>query len=222
MTDIQLKQVKVCFDDLESPVLDIPQLTVPARSQLAITGESGSGKTTLINIICGLEKVSSGEVLWGDVILNQLGEGKRDAFRGEHVGLIMQDFHLYPGLTAIDNVLLPARFRHFKLPNVLVERAYALLDFLAIKQPKQTVEQLSRGEKQRVAIARALVNKPSVLIADEPTASLDVKNGEQVRRLLLELTAESTFICVTHDALLAQQLTYRLHLVKGQIIKDIW
>lgn len=221
MTTIQLKHVEVFFKDLKHPVLTIPHLTLSPQTKLAIRGESGSGKTTLINILCGLEKVTQGHIYWDDTELTKLSEGQKDAFRAAHVGLIMQDFHLYAGLDALQNVLLPSKFCYWRLPPKLTQRAKELLDYLGVNL-KHPIDKLSRGEKQRVAIARALVNNPSVIIADEPTASLDKENSLQVTDLLIKLSHEinSSLICVTHDPLLAEQLTSQLILRKGQMIEE--
>lgn len=140
------------------------------------------------------------------------------AWRARHVGLVMQDFHLYPGLSALDNVLLPARFRTWRMPTVLKLRASVLLERVGIYRVNQSVDTLSRGEKQRVAIARALLLSPSILIADEPTASLDEENSKLVSQLLVQFAKEgrSTLICVTHDARLSAQMQRTLVLENGQ------
>jgi len=204
--------------------LNVSRLVIGQGARLAVMGESGSGKTTLLNILSGLENVSSGEVWWGAMRLDSLNAFQRDRFRGRNAGLVLQDFFLYPGLCALDNVLLPARLGAAPRGGNLEERACALLDRLGLRHPRQSVDSLSRGEKQRVAIARALLNSPSVLLADEPTASLDTQNGAEVAELLVALTRErgSTLICVTHDKALAARMDFCLELDKGVPVEAVF
>ncbi len=187
-----------------------------------MTGPSGSGKSTLINLLVGLERPARGSVRWGDTDLAALSEARRDAFRAAHIGLVMQDFHLFPGLSALENVLLPARFRRLALDRAIRRRAEALVARVGLGRPGQRIETMSRGEMQRVAVARALVMQPSVLVADEPTASLDAAAGAIVADLLVDLAAEAgaTLIAVTHDAALADRLDRRLGLAAGRIVAD--
>jgi putative ABC transport system ATP-binding protein len=205
-------------------VLDISRLAIGQSVRLAVMGESGSGKTTLLNILSGLENVSSGEVWWGDMRLDSLNAFQRDRFRGRNAGLVLQDFYLYPGLCVLDNVLLPTRLGAAAEGENLEERARALLDQLGLQRPRQSVDSLSRGEKQRVAIARALLNSPGVLLADEPTASLDAQNGAEVAELLVALARErgSTLICVTHDKALAARMDFCLELSKGTPVEAVF
>ncbi|MGI6245499.1 MAG: ABC transporter ATP-binding protein [Pseudochelatococcus sp.] len=222
MTALFLSDVRVSFPGLDAPVLDIAKLEIAPGENVVVTGPSGSGKTTLINVITGLEKPDRGIVRWGDTDLARLSESQRDAWRATHVGLVMQEFHLFPGLSAIENVLLPVRFRVLSVPAALRQRAAALLERVGLKRHGQRIETMSRGEMQRVAVARALLGKPAVLVADEPTASLDVASGAVVGDLLTELAAEekATLIAVTHDPRLAARLPRRLRLVAGRIVED--
>ncbi|MGV6876598.1 ABC transporter ATP-binding protein [Pseudochelatococcus sp. B33] len=223
MVALLLSGVKVTFPGLEAPVLDIAELAIEPGETVAVTGPSGSGKTTLINVITGLEKPAGGSVRWGDTDLAQLGESQRDAWRAKHVGLVMQEFHLFPGLSAIENVLLPVRFRAFSVPSAVRERAVALLNRVGLARHDQDIATMSRGEMQRVAVARALLGRPAVLVADEPTASLDAASGTVVADLLAELAREenATLIAVTHDPRLASCLGRRLSLVAGRIVEDV-
>lgn len=222
MSALLLSGVTVSFPGLDAPVLDIAQLAVAAGESVAVTGPSGSGKTTLINILTGLERPSTGAVRWGGDDLAQLGESQRDAWRAKHVGLVMQDFHLFPGISALENVLLPVRFRAFSVPAATRERAVALLGRVGLSRHDQDIATMSRGEMQRVAVARALLARPAVLVADEPTASLDAASGAVVADLLIELAREenATLIAVTHDERLASRLGRRLSLVAGRIVAD--
>lgn len=153
--------------------------------------------------------------------MTRLSSGKRDAFRARNIGLVMQDFHLFPGLSAFDNVVLPVRLSR-RLTPAERDRASYLLTATGIGRPRQRIETMSRGEMQRVAVARALLQRPGVVIADEPTASLDRQAGNEVAELLLKLAAEegTTLIVVTHDAALAERLGRQIKLTSGRIEED--
>lgn len=219
MTDLNLQNLRISYSGLGAPVLDIAHLSIAGGESVAITGPSGSGKTTLLNVLTGLERPNEGTVRWGHVDLATLNEPRRDAWRARHIGLVMQDFHLFSGLSALENVLLPARFRAFLLPAGVRARALALLARVGLSRPMQTIETMSRGEMQRVAVARALIARPDILVADEPTASLDEASGAVVADLLLELAREeqATLIVVTHDARLAPRMARQIRLVSGRI-----
>jgi len=221
MLALKIQSLAVSFKGLSAPALVIEQLSVPAGSRLAITGASGSGKSTFVNLITGLERPSSGRILWGETEIGTLSEGRRDCWRGENIGLIMQDFHLFPGMSALDNILLPARLAGAMSADGRM-RAHALLERVGLARPEQRVETMSRGEMQRVAVARALMRKPGIIVADEPTASLDAASGAAVGTLLLELAADesSTLIMISHDARLADRLERRIVLDAGQIVSD--
>ncbi len=221
MLPLKIENLAVTFPGLAAPVLEIDHLEVAAGSHVALTGGSGSGKSTLINIIAGLERIRTGRVFWGEQNLADLSEGKRDQWRAKNIGLVMQDFHLFPGLSALDNILLPARLSRVADAE-LVKRAHTLFETVGLKRPQQHIETMSRGEMQRVAIARALLRKPGVIIADEPTASLDLESGEAVGDLLLSVAADagSTLIVASHDQRLVERLGRRLSLKSGRIIGD--
>ena len=221
MLALDITNLTMRFPGLDAPVLAIGRLHLAAGGQLAVTGASGSGKTTLVNAITGLETVSGGAVAWGGTDLTRLSTGRRDAFRAAHIGLVMQDFHLFPGLSAFENVVLPVRLAR-RLKPAERERALRLLDTVGIARPGQPVETLSRGEMQRVAVARALLARPGVIVADEPTASLDARTGNAVADLLTRLAeAEgATLIAVTHDPALMERLGRRIHLAGGRIAED--
>lgn len=222
MAELVIEDLNVTFPDTSVAVLDIPRLQIASGATVAVMGPSGSGKTTLANAISGMDHQGTGRVCWGERDIRQFGEAERDRWRARQVGLIMQDFHLFPGLDALENVLLPARFHHWRLPSALKTRAHALLDRVGIATGKRPVEVLSRGEKQRVAVARALLSTPAIVVADEPTASLDARNGEQIAELLATLAAEHhiTLIAITHDTRLAALMSRRLYLEKGQLVAD--
>ncbi|MDR1614045.1 MAG: ATP-binding cassette domain-containing protein [Campylobacteraceae bacterium] len=219
MKKITLKNVRVRFK--EHVALDIPALEIGSRVKLAVMGESGSGKSTLLNILCALEEINCGMIFWNNTRIDTLNQMQKDKFRYDKVGLVMQDFYLYSGLSALQNVLLPVKFHYLKIPKPLVFRAVDLLKRLNITQYSKNIDTMSRGEKQRVAIARALINSPQVIIADEPTASLDTQNSLHVTKLLLSLADEmgSALICATHDNILSNHLTHHLWLEKDKKIE---
>jgi putative ABC transport system ATP-binding protein len=221
MLSLKIENLAVSFPGLTAPVLVVDHLEIVSGSGVALTGGSGSGKSTLINIIAGLERTRAGHVFWGDQNFADLSEGRRDRWRAANIGLVMQDFHLFPGLSALDNILLPARLSRVATVE-LVQRAYILFETVGLKRPEQHVETMSRGEMQRVAIARALLRKPGVIIADEPTASLDLESGEAVGDLLLSVAADagSTLIVASHDQRLVERLGRRLSLKGGRIVGD--
>jgi putative ABC transport system ATP-binding protein len=189
-------------------VLDIPHLDFPAGSAVGITGPSGSGKTSLLYVLVGLERPQQGSVCWGETEITRLGEAARDRWRRRSVGFVFQDFHLFPGMSVLQNVLLPTAFDQFTVPEGMSRRARTLLARVGLENGRGALEKLSRGEMQRVAVARALLFGPPVVVADEPTASLDPETGRTVGDLLLEMCRESgsTLVIVSHDPDLLRRL----------------
>ncbi|MCX5519401.1 ABC transporter ATP-binding protein [Kaistia defluvii] len=221
MLGLRLERLVISFPGLPTPVLSIAALAIAPGERVAVTGPSGSGKSTLVNIVTGLERASEGVVRWHDTDIATLSEGARDAWRAGNVGLVMQDFHLFPGLSALENVLLPVRLRARSVaPHI--DRARELMRRVGLARPDQPVTTMSRGEMQRVAVARALLRKPGVIIADEPTASLDPESGAVVGDLLLELAGEekATLLVVSHDARLIERMDRRIRLIAGRIAAD--
>ncbi len=218
MLGLLLEDVTLRYRDLAQPALDLPRFAVAPGSSLAVTGPSGAGKSTFINVITGLERPSAGRVLWNGEDIASLSEAARDRWRARNVGLVMQDFHLFPGLGALENVLLPARFRHLRQPRGTKERAAALLAEVGIAAGGRDIATFSRGEMQRTAIARALLARPGVIVADEPTASLDGESAAAVSALLTRLAKEAgaTLIIVTHDPALAGRLGRRVTFTGGR------
>lgn len=221
MLALEIDRLEVRFLGLEAPVLSVDQFQLPAGASLAVTGASGSGKSTFVNAITGLAPVSTGSVSWADTDIAQLSSLARDAFRARHIGLVLQDFHLFPGLSAFENVVLPVRLSR-RLKAAEAERARALLDIARIARPQQPIETMSRGEMQRVAVARALLSRPGIIVADEPTASLDRSAGADAAEMLLRLAAEhgATLIVVTHDPALSERLGRHIRLDGGVIVAD--
>lgn len=221
MPALQLSGIEMAFPGLDAPALSIPALSVPAGAQVAVAGPSGSGKSTLVNVITGLERPGRGRVLWGGQDIAALSEPARDRWRGAHIGLVMQDFHLFPGLSALENVLLPARLARVA-DRALEARAAALLAEVGLARPSQRIETLSRGEMQRTAVARALLRAPGVIVADEPTASLDATNAAAIGDLLIRMAARSgaTLIVVSHDPALLARLPRQIVLRGGTVAED--
>jgi putative ABC transport system ATP-binding protein len=194
-------------------------MDVGQGESVALMGPSGSGKSTLLNLIAGLDRPTSGTVRVGDVQVGELSETGLARFRRRQVGMIFQFFNLLDDMTVADNVLLPAQ-----LAGVPAAKARARLDELlaALRIEKHRdayPARLSGGERQRVAIARALVNRPPLLLADEPTGALDSATGDEIGELLLDLNrAGQTLILVTHDPALAARYARRvIRIVDGQI-----
>lgn len=217
-----LRHVKVRVQDgsRQRDILNIPELEVPKGSLVGLRGASGAGKTTLLRLISGLRPPAEGEVLWGQMNIFRLSEQARDAWRGSRVGFVFQDFRLFPTLSALENVLVPATFRKYRAPADVQAHGLELLHNLGINHGNQRAETLSRGEQQRVAVARALLFRPDVVLADEPTASLDADNSRVVLETLLEYasTHGATLCVVSHDLPVLDRLPLRLKLERGQLL----
>src|ERR1051326_8824078 len=186
-------------------------LRIPAGQFAAIMGPSGSGKSTLLNLIAGLDKPTKGAILVDGVDVGTLGEAALARYRRQRLGFVFQFFHLLNQLTVLDNILLPAQLAGMKT-SAARARARDLLAQLGIAEKAgEYPARLSGGQRQRVAIARALVNRPAVLLADEPTGALDSRTGEQVMEVLGEVNrGGQTVVLVTHDARLAATYASRV------------
>ncbi len=202
MSGLELHDILLTFPEgtRRRTILDIPSCTVASGECVALAGASGSGKSTLLNLISGLILPDRGTVRWNGFAPGELPEPRRDVWRGRHIGFVFQDFQLFPELEALENVLLPVTFNRWSIPEALRRRGQALLKRMNVA-PSQKARLLSRGEKQRVAIARAVLQEPEILLADEPTASLDAANAAEVTDLLLShaRTLGSTLLIVSHD-----------------------
>lgn len=206
---------------MRTVILEDVTFAVPATCLFAITGPSGSGKSTLLNLLAGIDRPTSGQILVAGTSVAAMSEDRLARWRGRHVGVIFQFFQLIPTLTALENVLLALEFgggaglprRHWR------ERAQHCLELARVAEfARRLPSELSGGQQQRVAIARALANDPDVLIADEPTGNLDSQTAEAVFETLAGLTAHGkTVVYVTHDRALADRADARVALLDGRI-----
>jgi putative ABC transport system ATP-binding protein len=204
------------------PAVDGVSLTVGAGAFVAVMGPSGSGKSTLLNLIAGLDRPSSGTVVVDGVDLATLGEAALARFRRRRVGFVFQFFNLLGSLTVAGNIRVPAQLAGVK-PRVAAQRVRELLDQLDLAGVADHFPaRLSGGERQRVAVARALVNRPALLLADEPTGALDSRAGEHVMELLAGLhRGGQTILLVTHDAKLAATAADRVVTLRdGRVLDD--
>jgi len=215
-----LENVSKSYDTPEGhhAVLRGVSLEVPAAQTLAVVGPSGSGKSTLLNIIGSLDTPTSGSVRLGDTDITNLAGGELADFRARRVGFVFQDHHLLPQLTALENVVLPslAAGRNTDAEH----QARELLERVGVADRAEAFPaRMSGGERQRVAVARAMINRPELLLCDEPTGNLDHDNATGVVELFLELAAEQnvTVMMVTHNMHLARQFSRCVALVGGSL-----
>ncbi|MGI9492224.1 MAG: ABC transporter ATP-binding protein [Geminicoccaceae bacterium] len=201
--------------------LDLAALTCEPGRLHVVTGPSGSGKSTLLHVLSGIATADEGTIRWGDLELSALPEAHRDAWRRRHVGFVFQTFHLIQELDATDNVLLPVWFGQWRA-GAMATRAEQLLSTLAVPAGRGPVGRLSRGEQQRVALARALIFDPPIMLADEPTASLDARTGEIVTSMLHSMARDEgrTVIAVSHDPALIERADVLIEMDRGQLITE--
>ena len=195
-------------------------LEIREQEAVAVVGVSGSGKSTLLGLLAGLDLPTAGEVLLSEHRLNDLDEDGRARVRGELVGFVFQSFQLLPGLTALENVMLPLELKGEREPRA---QATDLLGRVGLEDRLQHYpKQLSGGEQQRVAIARAFATEPAILFADEPTGNLDNVTGERVIDLLFRLNQDkgTTLVLVTHDEHLAGRCDRLIRLEAGRVVSD--
>jgi len=218
---VQLNHVTKTYDSGAVPAVSDVTLTVVPGEAVAIMGPSGSGKSTLLNLIAGMDRPTTGEILVGGQRVDKLSETGVARFRRAQVGMIFQFFNLLDDMTVIDNVLLPAQLAGMPAAKARA-RAEELLAALRIDGRKDAYPaRLSGGERQRVAIARALVNRPAVLLADEPTGAVDTATGEEIGELLLDLNASGqTLILVTHNPDLAAKYAQRVITIADGLVAN--
>jgi putative ABC transport system ATP-binding protein len=218
---ILIDQVSKSYDE-GPPALGPLRLTVSRGESLAVLGPSGSGKSTLLNLIAGLDRPSAGQVIVDGVRVDGLGEAAAARYRRARIGMVFQFFNLIDDLTVLDNVLLPAQLAGLGRAEARA-RAEELLASLGVDAyARRYPGRLSGGERQRVAVARALVNRPALLLADEPTGALDTASREEIRELIADLHAEGqSIVLVTHDEELAAGCASReVRLLDGRVVSD--
>jgi putative ABC transport system ATP-binding protein len=218
---IELHEVTRRYDE-GPPALREVSLSVAPGEAVAVLGPSGSGKSTMLNLVAGLDRPSTGTVAVDGVRVDKLGEAASARYRRARIGLVFQFFNLLDDLTVADNVMLPAQLTGMGR-STAQRRATELLGRLGVDRHASAYPgRLSGGERQRVAVARALMNRPALLLADEPTGALDTASGEDVMQLLTELHADGqTIVLVTHDLVLAETCATRtVQLLDGRVAAD--
>lgn len=214
---IYLENITKSFGDLQ--VLRGIDMEIGKEEIVSIVGPSGAGKTTLLQIMGTLDMPDSGSVTINGTLVTHLREKKLSAFRNKHIGFVFQFHQLLPEFTALENVMIPA-FIAGRGQQEAKTAATEILQFMGIaERASHKPNELSGGEKQRVAVARALINHPAVVLADEPSGSLDTHNKEELHRLFFDLRNRfgQTFIIVTHDEGLARITDRTIHLLDGEI-----
>ncbi|MBQ1908960.1 MAG: ABC transporter ATP-binding protein [Bacteroidaceae bacterium] len=214
---IQIRDITKNFGALQ--VLRGIDLDISKGEVVSIVGPSGAGKTTLLQIMGTLDSPTSGRVIINGQDVSQLGQRRLAHFRNQHIGFVFQFHQLLPEFTALENVMIPA-FIGGSGRKEARERALELLQFMGLQErADHKPSELSGGEKQRVAVARALVNKPDVVMADEPSGSLDSQNKEELHRLFFDLRDRygQTFVIVTHDETLAAMTDRTIHMIDGRL-----
>ena len=213
--------LRLSFSDsgaTEIHALDDLSARFAAGEITVIAGPSGSGKSTLLHALAGIVLPQQGEVTHGATVVNQLREPQRDAWRLKHCGMVFQDFRLIDELDALGNTVLPAQFQSVRLPDGMRARAEGLLERFDLPHRAGPVALLSRGEQQRVALARALLLDPTLILADEPTASLDAQNGQRIAEAFKALAREGkTVVVVSHDDQVVAIADRVLRLKAGQL-----
>ena len=215
---IQLESITKNFGSLQ--VLKGISFTIEKGEVVSIVGPSGAGKTTLLQIMGTLDRPDSGQVWLNGTDVSRMKEKELSAFRNREIGFVFQFHQLLPEFTALENVMIPALIQGVSLSTAR-KSAMEMLDFLGLSsRVSHKPAELSGGEKQRVAVARALVNHPLVILADEPSGSLDTQNKEELPRLFFDLRDKlgQTFVIVTHDEDLASKTDRTIHLIDGRVV----
>jgi len=220
MEIIRLENVSKIYGEGENKLaaLDHVNLSVQKGESVAVVGASGSGKSTLLHIIGGVDAATEGKVFIEDKDITKLSDEEMSIFRRRKIGFVFQSYHLIPVLTVEENIQMPVLLDHRKPDKEYTEY---ILEMLGIKDKRKSLpSQLSGGQQQRVAIARALANRPSILLADEPTGALDSKNGEEVMALLQKSVKElnQTLMLITHNVDLAREADRFIKRVDGRIV----
>ena len=220
MEIIRLENVSKIYGTGENQLaaLDHVNLSVQKGESVAVVGTSGSGKSTLLHIVGGVDSVTEGKVFIEDKDITKLNDEEMSIFRRRKIGFVFQSYHLIPVLTVEENIQMPVLLDHRKPDKEYTEY---ILEMLGIQDKRKSLpSQLSGGQQQRVAIARALANRPTILLADEPTGALDSKNGEEVMALLQKSVKElkQTLMLITHNVDLAREADRIIKMVDGRIV----
>jgi len=210
---IEIHGLRFRWPDQSSDLLNLPELCVKQGEHLFIQGSSGSGKTTLLNLLSGINTCSEGSLSILGKDLSQFSSHKRDQFRGDHLGVIFQQFNLLPFLSVTENIQLPCRFSKKRLSRInnVSEEVLRLLDALDLDESlaNKKVTELSAGQQQRVAACRAMIGSPELIIADEPTSALDMLNRDRFLDLLFQEAEKhsGTIVFVSHDPSIAHHFS---------------
>jgi putative ABC transport system ATP-binding protein len=218
---IRLRGVGKDYPSPSGPFTALKNVNLDVRPGefVAVVGKSGAGKTTLVNMITGVDHLTSGEVWIGDTNVHALDENKLAFWRGRQMGVVYQSFHLLPGISLLDNVLLPIDFCGAFRPRQSRERAMTLLREVGLEEHANKLPgQISGGQQQRVAIARALANDPPVVVADEPTGRLDSLTAEVIFEIFQNMVSQGkTIVMVTHDSSLVRRVTRAVTIRDGEL-----
>lgn len=217
--EIQVKEISKFYGADQSRVVALraASMTIREGDFISIMGPSGSGKSTLLHIVSGLDRPTSGSVLYGDTDIHNGSDRELSSFRRRKIGFIFQQFNLLPVLTARENILMPVLLDKKQADETYLRELAALLGLE--KRLSHLPHELSGGQQQRVAIARALIAKPNIIFADEPTGNLDSKSGGEVMRMLCEIREKmrKTLVIITHDPRVAQMAERRFTIIDGEL-----
>lgn len=223
---LKLEQISKSYNsgsNLQRLILNNLDLEIQKAERVAIVGPSGSGKTTLLNMVGALDRPDSGQIIFDNQNISVFDDSQLAKFRSEKIGFVFQLHHLLPQLSLLENVLLPVLALQKKVNTENLERAEYLINIMGLSSvSKQKPSELSGGECQRAAVARALINKPVLLLADEPTGALDAKSAENISDLLLKLNSEEniSLVLVTHSVELSKKMDTIYKLDSGKLVKS--
>lgn len=217
--EIQVKGISKIYGTNESQVVALSNvsMTISEGDFISIMGPSGSGKSTLLHIISGLDKPSSGSVVYSGTDIHNGNDRKLSSFRRQRIGFIFQQFNLLPVLTARENIIMPLLLGKQKIDESYLQK---LSSFLGLENRLSHLpHELSGGQQQRVAIARALITKPDIIFADEPTGNLDSKSGSEVMKMLCNIREKmnKTLVIITHDPRIAEMANRRFTIIDGEL-----